>query len=98
MPRTLPRLSPGPAFFKWSMGPPTTRYDFADVDAYVREHSAHVPAAQLDVYAGYWLTGWSIAALAELDGITPRTVKKRIIRLRHRVRRWVSRQRPQRTR
>jgi DNA-directed RNA polymerase specialized sigma24 family protein len=84
------------------MGSPSghgPRYDFADVNAYVREHSAHVPAAQLDAFAGYWLACSSARQLAALDGLTVATVRKRIRRLRHRVRRWIARQRPpQRTR
>jgi len=76
-----------------------SRYDFADVSAYVREHSAHVPAVQLDAFAGYWLTCSSVRQLAALDGLTVAAVRKRIRRLRHRVRRWIARQRPpQRTR
>ena len=72
------------------------RYDARDVDAYVREHSAHVPARQLDVYAGYWLTGQSIGQLADLDGLTRAAVKRRIERLRRRVRRWIARRSPPR--
>lgn len=81
-------------------GTATSRYDAREVDAYLREHSAHVPAAQLDVYAGYWLSCQSITTIAELDGLTFATVKQRIIRLRRRVRRWIARKRPpqQRTR
>lgn len=76
--------------------PPGTRHDAADVAAYMREHSAHVPGAQLDVYAGYWIARQSIAQIADLDGMSRSAVKKRIVRLRHRVRRWIARKRPAR--
>lgn len=79
-------------------GAPSKRYDFAEVTAYLREHSAHVPAVQLDTFTGYWCMGESIARLADWDGVSRAAVKKRIIRLRHRVRRWIARRQPQRTR
>lgn len=81
-------------------GAPSKRYDFAEVTAYLREHSAHVPAVQLDTFTGYWCMGESIARLAEFHDVSRAAVKKRIIRLRRRVRRWIARRRPpqQRTR
>lgn len=79
-------------------GTPAARYDFATVTAYLREHSAHVPAVQLDTFTGYWCMGESVARLAEFEGITRAALKKRIRRLRLRVRRWIARRQPQRTR
>lgn len=73
---------------------PGTRYDAAIVDAYMREHSAHVPRGQLDVYAGYWLARQTVAQVAELDGVSTVAVERRIVRLRVRVRKWVARNRP----
>lgn len=63
------------------------RYDAAAVEAYMARHSALVPVAQLDVYVGYWVARQSEAQIAELEGLTRKTVAKRIARLRHRVKR-----------
>jgi DNA-directed RNA polymerase specialized sigma24 family protein len=72
------------------------RSDASEVDAYVREHSAHVPAAQLDVYVAYWVSRQSIAEIASLEGLKRDAVAVRIKRLKRRVRKWVARQRPAR--
>lgn len=94
---SIPHACPlGPAFL--DVGAPGARHDAHDVLAYVREHSGHVPARQLDAFVGYWVTRQSVATMADLEGLSRATVKKRILRLRRRVRRWVARQRPQRTR
>lgn len=74
--------------------PPGTRYDADDVAAYMAQHSARVPRGQLDVYTGYWIARQSIAEISALDGLSRPAVEKRILRLRRRVRLWVTRQRP----